>query len=191
MASLESGNFFRVIGIEVDGADAQCADHSGGDVIISEVIVEAEVDVCVHGIEAMFLEVIGSDFIGDADAASFLAHVEDECVGELSEMFLSGFELLSAIAAQGVEDVAGEAFGVKARRDVFSLVEIASDESDVVDFCIIIFKGDNLECAELRRQVCACEYFERERRYMTHEISSGEFFEYMTFGHTPECGGSF
>ena len=41
-------------------------------------------------------------------------------------------ELLAAVAAQRVEDVAGEALGVDADEDVLRAVDVAADERDVV-----------------------------------------------------------
>ena len=78
---------------------------------------------------------------------------------------------------------------MKSRGDMLSVFEIASDESDVIDFCIIIFESDDLERAELRRQVSACEYFERERRCLTHEINSKDYFEYIPFQNSRNAVG--
>ena len=42
-------------------------------------------------------------------------------------------ELGAAVAAQGVEDVAGQALGVDADQDVLAVADLAVDEGDVLD----------------------------------------------------------
>ncbi len=45
--------------------------------VVAEVGGEAEFFVGFDGIEALFLEFVGVDFCGEADAAAFLAEVEE------------------------------------------------------------------------------------------------------------------
>ena len=116
-------------------------------------------DVCIDGIVSLFLEPIGGDFIGDADAATFLAHVEDDGFGELGEMALCGFELLTAIATQGVEDVARQAFAVNAHGNVETPFDITANEGDVVEPNAIASECDDLKLPKLRRQIGLGKYF--------------------------------
>ena len=61
-------------------------------------------------------------------------------------------ELLAAVAALRVEDVAGEALRVHAHEHVLRTVDVALDERDVVLAGEHLLVGDGLEVAVRRRQ---------------------------------------
>ena len=77
----------------------------------------------------MILEFIGLKFGHETDAAAFLIFVEEDAGTGVGDGCEGELELLAAVAAQGVEDVSGEALGVDAD-DGWSCVDVSHDESD-------------------------------------------------------------
>ena len=70
---------------------------------------------------------VGLDFVGEADAAPFLAEIdEDAFTFSLLDDLHGGIELGAAVAATGAEDVAGEAFAVDADEDGFGVLDEAA-----------------------------------------------------------------
>ena len=49
------------------------------DCIVARVGREAELGVGLDGVEALLLELVGAQLVEQADAASFLSHVEQHC----------------------------------------------------------------------------------------------------------------
>ena len=60
-------------------------------------------------------------------------------------------ELLAAVAAQRVEDVAGQALGVDADEDVLLALDLAADERHVGLAGQLLAEGDGRELAVIRR----------------------------------------
>ncbi len=83
----------------------------------------------------------------------FLGHVQQHAallVGEPGQRLL---ELLAAVAAERVEDVAGQALGVDADEHVLGSVDLAADERDVVLAGQLLAERDRLELAVRGRQM--------------------------------------
>ena len=70
-------------------------------------------------------------------------------LGEPLERLL---ELLAAVAAERVEDVAGQALGVDADEDVLGALDVAADERDVVLAGELLAERDRRELAVRGRQ---------------------------------------
>src|SRR5690606_37891201 len=66
-------------------------------------------------------------------AASLVpAQVQDDAAPLLRDALHGGVQLGPAVAALGVQDVAGEAFGVDADEDVVAVADVAQDHRDVL-----------------------------------------------------------
>ena len=92
---------------------------------------KAELEVRLDGVEPLLLQLVRLELVEQADAASLLRHVEEHAAvlgGDAAEREV---ELLAAVAAQRVEDVAGEAFGVDADEHVLRAVDVAVHEREV------------------------------------------------------------
>ena len=63
------------------------------------------------------LQRVGVQLVGQADAAAFLAEVEQHAFAGLVDHLHGGVELVAAVAARAAEDVAGQAFAVDADED--------------------------------------------------------------------------
>ena len=131
--AVESDNFFGVVGEEADFLEAEVDEDLGTDAVFAEVGVVAEFEVGVDGVVALFLEFVGADFSGEADAAAFLAHVEEDAFAGVGDSFHSLAQLAAAVATLGAEDVAGEAFAVDADEGGLAVGEVAAGEGKVVN----------------------------------------------------------
>src|SRR5207244_12822963 len=77
-------------------------------------------------------ELVRLELVEEADAAPLLGHVEEHAALLLGEPVESLLELLAAVAAKRVEDVAGETLRVHADEHVLGALDLASDERHVV-----------------------------------------------------------
>ena len=78
--------------------------------------LEAEALVGFDRVEAGVLQFVGLQLGHQADAASFLLLVDQDAGAFVADHRQRKFELLAAIAAQGMEDVAGQALGMDAHQ---------------------------------------------------------------------------
>lgn len=129
--AVEADDLFGVVGEEADLADSEVVEDLGAHAIVAEVGGEAEFFVGFDGVEALLLEFVGVDLGGEADAAAFLAEVEEDAALAGDELH-GGVELATAVAAAGAEDIAGEAFGVDADEGGGVGLDFAAGEGEVV-----------------------------------------------------------
>lgn len=85
-----------------------------GQLVVAEVALEAELFVGFDGVGAPILELIGAEFIHESDAAALLKLVDDQASASGANFGQCNFELGPAVAAQAMENVAGEALGMDA-----------------------------------------------------------------------------
>ena len=104
----------------------------GADAVVAQVGGQAELEVGVDGVEALLLELVGAQLVEQADAAALLGEVEQHALALALDHRQRRLELLAAVAAQRVEDVAGEALGVDADEHVLGAGDVALDHRDVV-----------------------------------------------------------
>ena len=88
------------------------------DAVVAQVGGQAELEVRVDGVEPLLLQLVGAQLVQQADAAALLREVEQHAAALLLDHRERRLELLAAVAAQRVEDVAGEALGVHAHEHV-------------------------------------------------------------------------
>ena len=125
----EGLNFFRVVGDEADGGDAEELEHLGGEFEVAAVGLVAEFEVGLDGVAPLILEGVGLELGHEADAAAFLVLVDENAGAFGGDEAEGKMKLVVAVAAERVEDVAGEALGVDAD-DGWGGVDIAYDEGD-------------------------------------------------------------
>ncbi len=129
---LKADDFAGVVGKESDFVNAEVGEDLGTKPVIAEVHGESEAKVGFHGIESVLLEFVGADFRTEADAASFLAHIEEDAISFFLDALHGLVELRAAIAAAGSEDVAGEAFAMDTNEGGLGSRDLSLHEGDVV-----------------------------------------------------------
>ena len=73
----------------------------------------------------MVLQFVGAQLVQQTDAAALLVLVDDEPPAFLGDLFQGQLELCAAVAAQAVENVAGEALGMDAHQGRRRALQIA------------------------------------------------------------------
>src|SRR5262249_35429408 len=71
----------------------------------------AELEIGFDGVAALVLEFVGAELGHEADAAAFLLLIEKDSGTGLGDGGEGELELLAAVAAEGMEGIAGEALG--------------------------------------------------------------------------------
>ncbi len=104
----------------------------GGEFELAVVGAEAEAFVGFDGVEALVLQFVGAELGHEADAAALLLFVEQDAGALAGDEAEREVELVVAVAAEGVEDVSGEALGVDADQRRGFGVEVAHGERDGV-----------------------------------------------------------
>ncbi len=132
----EGCHFFRVVGDEADGGDAEVLEDGSGKFKGAEVSGIAELVVGLDGVQALILQLVRAELGHEADATAFLLLVEEDARALVGDALEREVELIVAVATERVEDVAGEALGVDAndRRCRGPVgrgrVDVAHDEGD-------------------------------------------------------------
>ncbi len=151
---LEAGDLARVVGHQLDRLHAERVQHVGGDAVVALVVAEAQGLVGLDGVEAVVLQLVGADLVGQADAAALLAQVEQDAVRHRRELAQGGLQLVAAVAAQRADDVAGEALRVEPHRHVLAVDDVlAMHEGGVLLAVGLVGEGDHVVGTEARRQV--------------------------------------
>ena len=88
------------------------------DAVVAQVDRQAELEVGVDGVEPAVLQLVGVELVEQADPAALLGEVEQHAAALALDHRQRRLELLAAVAAQRVEDVAGQALGVHAHEHV-------------------------------------------------------------------------
>ena len=122
------------------------------DAVVAQVDRQAELEVGVDGVHALVLQVVGLELVQQADAAALLGQVEQHAGALALDHRQRRLELLAAVAAQRVEDVAGQALRVDAHEDVGRARDVALDQRHVVLGVDQRAVADGGELAEAGRQ---------------------------------------
>ena len=128
----ESVELAGVVGHELDGFDAQGANHGGRDVVLPRVHGQVQEPVRFDRVGAELLQRVRADLVDEADASAFLAEVEDHAGAAARDLCLRQLELLPAIALQRPEHLARQALGMNAERDGSSAAHVAHDEREML-----------------------------------------------------------
>ena len=107
--SLQAEDLLRVVGEDPDARQTEVDEDLGADPVVAQVGGQAELQVGVNRVEALLLELVGAELVEQADPATLLGEVEQDALPLPLDRRQRRLELLAAVAAQRVEDVAGEA----------------------------------------------------------------------------------
>src|SRR5262249_42214114 len=112
--ALHARGLARVVGEDADRAEAEVGEDLVADAPLPRVGRKAELEVRLDRVEALLLQLVRLQLVEEPDPATLLRHVEEHPAifgGDAPE---GEVELLAAVAAQRVEDVAGDALRVDA-----------------------------------------------------------------------------
>src|SRR5436309_11862474 len=100
--ALDAGDLLRIVREDADGAQAELGEDLVTDPVIAHVRLEPELEIPLHGVVAVLLQLVGAQLVEQADAASFLRHVEENASLLGRNLLERLLELLAAVAAQGM-----------------------------------------------------------------------------------------
>ena len=124
-------NLIGVIGQKTHGLHAQIAQDLRADEVLAFISLEAQCKICFKRIHALVLQLVSAKLVYQADATTFLTHVQNYATALFVNRAHSRSELITAIAAQGAECIAGEAFRVNANQQIFPIGDIAFNQSNM------------------------------------------------------------
>ena len=151
--ALETDDLLGVVRQQADRGQPQVDEDLGPDSVVAQVRRQPQLQVGVHSVEAALLQLVGPQLVEQAYAATFLREVEEHAAALLLDPKERVLELLAAVAAERMEHVAGQAFGVDSDQNVVLALHLALDHCDVV---LLVDEGaepHDAEVAELRRHV--------------------------------------
>ena len=131
--AVKSDNFFWIVGEEMNFSEAEIGEDLSADTVFAEVGLVAEFEIGVDGVITLLLESVGANFGGEANAAAFLAHVKEDAFAGVGDSFHGLAQLAAAVATQGSEGVAGQAFAVDADKGGLAVGEVAAGKGKVVN----------------------------------------------------------
>ena len=102
----QSGNLQGVAREDAHGLDAELTKHHGRELEAPLVETEAECLVCIVGVVALLLELIGADLVGNPVSPPLLIEVEQDTALPRSHLFHRVVELVATIALEAAEEVA-------------------------------------------------------------------------------------
>jgi len=116
-----------LVGDEADGVQLKVFKDGGGKLVVAAVGFVAQLQIGFDGVAAAVLKLVGAKLGHQADAATLLLLVEKDAGAVLGDEAEGELELLTAVAAKRVKDIAGQALGVNAKNGSRG-VEIAHDQ---------------------------------------------------------------
>src|SRR5258707_1249513 len=198
--AFQADDLARVVGQQADVAHAEIDKDLRADAVLPKVHAVAEALVGFNGIEALLLlQAVGLKLGQQADAAAFLAHVEDDAPAGLGDLGHGLVELGAAIAEHALENVAGQALAVDAHEDRLGLhwdgaVDLEADAAHAQGQVRLGVHqrsvGDQVESAEPRRllddQLAPDEAFALPAKL--DEVLDGAHFEAVLLAELAEIG---
>ena len=130
--SAQGRHLGRIVGHQLDFADAQKLQHAGGKGKMAPVMLKAQNFVRIECIQPLRLQAIGAHFIADAGAAPLLIQIKDNATRPFRHGFGGGAQLVAAIAFQTAEQIAGQAGRMQAHRHRLAEIGCANDNGHLI-----------------------------------------------------------
>jgi len=89
--------------------DAEMPEHLRAAAVVALVGLKPEVHVGIHGVHALFLQLVCGNFIHQSDASTFLLHVDNHTLTLFLDHLHRLVQLLAAVASLTAENVSGGA----------------------------------------------------------------------------------
>ena len=131
--ALQARHLVRVVRHELDRAHAQVTQHLGGGGVAAGVGRQPQRDVGVEGVHTLLLQRVGAELVDEPDAAPLMVGgVDEDPAATGTDRLHGGAQLRPAVAAQGGQDVAGQAGGVDSGEDLLAVSDAAAHQCEVL-----------------------------------------------------------
>ena len=132
VVGFEADDFSGIVREEPDFMNTEVGENLGSEAIIAQVHGETEALIGFHGVEALLLQFVGTDFWSKANATALLSHVKEHSGAFFFDALHGLVELGSTVAATGGEDIPREALAVNAHQGRLGGGNLAFHKRDVV-----------------------------------------------------------
>jgi hypothetical protein len=119
------------VGDELHGPHAEVEQDLGSHAVVPQVRLKAKTMLGLDGIAPFVLQAIGLQLVQEADTAPFLAHVQEDATPARSDGRERGFQLVAAVTAERVEQVARHALRVDTDQRRHTGLDVAHDQGQV------------------------------------------------------------
>ena len=182
--AFERINLGRIVGHQANRLYAQQVEHPRRHGEIARFIGQAQPGVGIHRIKALILQLIGAQLVDEADAAPFLAQIEQHApaarVGLLRHRGQRGVQLRPAIAFQAAQHVAGQAFGMQPHQRHAVGALAAQHQGDMLAQVIPAAEGDDFgRLAGRYRQAGAAGDLQMARVFPIRQIGGGHGLRFL------------
>src|SRR5215831_15785198 len=106
--ALQANDFARIVGQQTQLSHSQIAQNLSADAVVAQIFFKAQFKVRFHRIAALILQSVRLDLIREADASSFLMHVDQNPFTLLIDQSQGLPYLVPAVATFGTKYIARE-----------------------------------------------------------------------------------
>ena len=92
---------------EANAGETEICQNLCAHAVVTQVGSKAQAYVGFYGIKALILQCIGTDFIGQADTAALLTHVNNSAAAFLFNHLQCCCQLIATVTAQAAEGITG------------------------------------------------------------------------------------
>src|SRR4030095_11875504 len=130
--AFESDHLLRVVSQKTELTHSEIEKDLRAYPVISQIAGIPEPRVCLDRVESFLLQFVSVNFCREPDAASLLAHVNQDTAAFLLNLPKRGVQLIAAVAPACTEHVAGEALAVNTHQRRLVLIDLALDQGEMM-----------------------------------------------------------
>ena len=109
---IQTVNFARIIGQQPEGFHSHITQDLCSYPVLSQICSKTEFNICLHGIPALFLELVRLQFVDQPDPPAFLTHVQKNSPALCLNPLHGSIQLLSAVAPCRSKHITSQALGM-------------------------------------------------------------------------------
>ena len=144
---LQSDALHGVVRDQAHLCHTECTQNLCPHAIIALIGVVSEVNIGVHGVKSLLLELIGGDFRHQTDAAALLVEVKHETFAFFIDQLHGLVELVATIATTAAKNVAGHATTVHSHEDRFARLPRSFEKRHVFETVALLSERNQVEIA--------------------------------------------
>src|SRR5208282_267462 len=139
----------RIVGQQLDLADAEIAQDLRADSIVAQVLVEAEMQVRFDGVHPLVLQRVGANLVPEPDSAAFLMEINHHAAVCRHDSLERLLQLLTAVASRRRKHVARETLRMEPHQRRASAADLALDQRQMLAAIDDVAEDDSLQHAAI------------------------------------------
>src|SRR5579862_89196 len=129
--TFEPEYFLGVVRDQAHLAYAEIVENLRSDAVVALIDRQSKREIRFDGVRPAILKLVRAQLVSQPNAAAFLPKIEQYAATPVCDQLHSAVALRRTVAADGMQRVAGHAFGVDADEDLFSVSDLPHDQRDV------------------------------------------------------------